>query len=124
MPDRPQDSTQPAAVTAAELRGQFLDTCRTYAGWWADPANTPDRTCRQRIEGFLHSVLCIIDGVTGLPAFQVLADPHPDDKQYCIENGESWIEPGTDITAGNIYLHDELYGHGAWAGQAQQHPAI
>jgi hypothetical protein len=107
----------PRAFTAEELRDQFMDTCRALADFWADPANSPDHTWPERVQGLLHSFLVILDGGNGgLPAFKVLADPHPDDKQDSISEGENWIEPGTDITEGAT-LHERLYKRGIWAGR-------
>lgn len=108
---------EPRAWTAGELRDQFMDTCRAYADWWADPAHSPDSTWPERVQGLLHSLLVIVDGGNGgLPAFKLLADPHPDDKQYHISEGENWIEPGTEITE-DVSLHEQLYRCGIWAGR-------
>jgi hypothetical protein len=86
-------------------------SCRSYADYWASPA--VDRaTCHERLQGLVHSILCIFDGVSGgMPAFDIVARPHPDDKEYHRQNGENWIEDGTVIN--DAMLHELLY-QGAW----------
>lgn len=102
----------PRARTAAELRDEFLDCCRAAADYWAGPA-VSSQSCEDRVRGLLHSVLCVIDGVSGgMHAFDLVAAPHPDDKAYYQENGENWSEPGTVINKSD-YLHELLY-HGMW----------
>ena len=98
---------EPRAKTPEELRADFLDTCRNLADYWASDAARRD-TCHERLTGFLHSILCIFDGVSsGLPAFNIVASPHPDDKEYYRSEGEDWIEPGTVIN--DCMLHELLY---------------
>jgi hypothetical protein len=106
---------EPRAVTPEELRVHFLDTCRALAGYWASDA-VKNATCHERLSGLVHSILCIFDGVNGgLPAFDIVAQPHPDDKEYHRSEGENWIEPGTVIN--DCMLHELLYRPdlpGAW----------
>ena len=102
---------QPRAKTAEEVRADFMNTCRTLADFWAGPG-AEGKTARERLQGLVHSILCIFDGVNGgLPAFDIVASPHPDDKEFHRSEGENWIEPGTVIN--NCSLHDTLY-KGAW----------
>jgi hypothetical protein len=101
------DGTQPRARTAQELRDDFMDTCRDLADYWASP-QVPRETCHERLQGLLHSLLCLIDGVSGeWPAFDLVARPHPDDKAYHQAEGENWIEDGTVIN--DTMLHELLY---------------
>ena len=95
----------PKAKAPEEIRSDFLDTCRHLTDYWADV----DRgTCHERLTGLLHSILCIFDGVSsGMPAFDIVASPHPDDKEYHRSEGEDWIEPGTVIN--DCMLHELLY---------------
>lgn len=106
---------EPRAKTPEEIRGDFLDTCRALADYWAGDS-VQARTCHERLSGLLHSVLCIFDGVNGgLPAFDIIASPHPDDKEYHRGEGEDWIEPGTVIN--DCMMHELLYREdlpGAW----------
>jgi len=98
----------PKAKTPEEIRGDFLDTCRGLADYWASDAIQGSYTCHERLSGLLHSILCIFDGVSmGMPAFDIVASPHPDDKEYFRDEGEDWIEPGTVIN--DCMLHDLLY---------------
>ncbi len=98
----------PRASTPEEIRDMFMDSCRSVADYWAGPL--PEAaTCRERIQGALHSWLCIIDGVSGMHGFDLVASPHPDDKEYQRENGENWSEPGTVIN--DTMLHALLPQH-------------
>ena len=91
-----------------------MDTCRTMASYWATVTiDEGADSCKRRIEGALHSWLCIIDGVSaGIHGFDLVAAPHPDDKDYLRGEGEDWSERGTVIN-GDVYLHDHLY-EGTW----------
>ena len=97
----------PKAKTPEEIRGDFMDTCRHLVDYWASDVIQRD-TCHERLSGLLHSFLCIFDGVSGgMPAFDIVASPHPDDKEYHRSEGEDWIEPGTVIN--DCMLHELLY---------------
>lgn len=98
---------EPKAKTAEKIRADFLDTCRATVDYWAGPQ--VDRgTCHERMSGLLHSLLCIFDGVSGgMPAFDIVARPHPDDKEFHRGEGEDWIEPGTVMN--DAMLHEMLY---------------
>lgn len=112
---------EPRARTAEEIRDDFMDTCRHLVDFWASPrtrkfpagpGTIPDwvieAILRDRLSGLLHSFLCIFDGVSGgWPAFDIVASPHPDDKEYHRDEGEDWIEPGTVIN--DTMLHELLY---------------
>ncbi len=105
------------AVTAAELRDDFMDSCRGLVDYWS--AENIDRaTVHERLSGLLHSVLCLIDGASsGFPcAITLTADPHPDDKEFRRAEGENWVEPGTAFNAEDM-LHELIYGQGSWRGR-------
>jgi hypothetical protein len=92
----------PVAYTAEELREGFLEHIRNLVGYWERESRAP--TPREKLEGLAFSMLNIFDGTTALPAFDIVAAPHPDDKQYHIDNDENWIEPGTIIN--DCMLHE------------------
>jgi hypothetical protein len=124
------DGATPRARTAEEVRAGFLNTCRDLADYWAEPRITHDGgaayTCHERLSGFLHSVLCVFDGVNGgMPAFDIVASPHPDDKEFHRSEGDDWIEPGTVIN--DCMMHELLYREdlpGVWHkhGRAEGEP--
>ena len=87
------------AYTEEEVRKMFLDQVKGYIEYWDKQLNAP-------LDGLAFSILNIIDGTTGLPKFKLSADPHPDDKQYAIDEGSNYYEPGIDISG---CLHDEWY---------------
>lgn len=95
---------KPRAITADELRDQLLDHMRYLVKYWA---NIEHITVQEKIEGYSHSVLAMLDGcTTEFPAFDLVAKPHEDDKQYCIDNDQNWIEDETRIS--NM-LHEHWY---------------
>lgn len=94
------------AKTAEELRDEVLDHVRALAAYWAE--HPDQRTVRERCDGLAFSILNIFDGTSGdLPAFDLVARPHPDDKSYHQERGEDWIEDGTVIN--DCMLHEMYY---------------
>lgn len=96
------------AFTPDEMRDRFLQHIREIADYWLDESRA--KTTKEKLDGAIFSILVVLDGGSGgMPGFKVLADPHPDDKQYCIDNGENWIEPDTDISNGG--LHEVWYNY-------------
>jgi hypothetical protein len=108
------------AKTADEVREEFLATCRELADYWAGNL-AGEHTCHERLTGFLHSMLCIFDGVSGdLPAFDIQVSPHPDDAEFRRSQGEDWYEPGMVIN--DYMLHELLYRAdlpGVWHGEGR-----
>lgn len=74
----------------------------------------PGETLRERLESVVFSTLVIIDGRSGLPSFILAPDPHPDARQYNIDNGEDYYPENKEALAlikGDISgsLHDMLH---------------
>lgn len=106
-------SEQPRALTAAELRDEFMESCRGLADHWARPGNSPDASWPERMRGLLHSILVIFDGCSdGLPAFDITARSNSTEQEFCRDNDENWVEDGTVINT-SASLHDMLY-QGRW----------
>lgn len=103
------NAEHPSPLSAEGLRNQFLDHLRVMVRYWATVPLDED-TIEQRLSGLLHSTLVTIDGAAGgFPcSLDLICRPHPDDKAYCIENGEAWVEDGTVINS-NDMLHELLY---------------
>src|SRR5690349_3445617 len=89
-------------MTTKEVQKQFLDQVRVYIDYWDGPNVPATHTCRDRLEGLALSLLSILDGVTGLPAFIVAPDPHPDDKQDAIDTDAEFYWPE------NYALRDQI----------------
>lgn len=97
------------AYTAEEIRDMFMSMVRDAARYWAnlpdaDKATGKPLTIAGRCEGVAFSILSIIDGSSMLPAFDLVAVPHVNDKRDAIEQGDNWIEPGTAIN--ECMLHE------------------
>jgi hypothetical protein len=95
------------AYTKEEMREMFLSQCRDVAWFWS---TAQGKTPREMCDGVAFSILNIIDGTSaGFPAAVTLSmDPHPSDRQYCIDNGEDWVEPDQVIND-DVMLHDLYY---------------
>jgi len=79
------------AYTKEEVREQLIRHLLMLARYWRD---TKVEGGQDRFEGLIHSILATLDGCsTGIPAFDLVPAPHPDDKEFHISNGENWYEP-------------------------------
>ncbi len=100
----------PRELTTEEVRNQFLSHVRFMIDYWE--RETRATTSKQKLEGLAHSILVTLDGGSGLPAFIVAPNPHPDDQQFRIEEGEDWfpenhtLKVKADISGG---LHERLF---------------
>lgn len=93
--------------TKEEVREMVLDHMRHLAHYWATTPNAG--TVKERCEGVAFSILNIFDGTSsGLPAFDLVVSPHPDDKQFHIDEGENYMPDGLVINE-DCHLHDLFY---------------
>ncbi len=91
--------------TKDEVRQEFLDHIRGMIRYWDSDVVSGSKTRADRLEGLAFSILVMLDGESSLPGFRVIADPHPDDMQYHIDEGENYYPEGVDIAGG---LHRRL----------------
>jgi hypothetical protein len=99
-------TTESRAHTAEEAQKMFLDQARSIARYWA---NLQGKTPRERCEGVVFSMLVMIDGGSaGLPAFDLVACPHPDDEKFHREEGENFWQDGMAINS-NTQLHEQFH---------------
>ena len=103
---------EPHELTTEEARDIFMKQVAGIVKYWQNESRS---TPEGRVSGVAHSLLVLIDGGTlNLPAWKVISDPHPDDREYHKENGENWwpeshdLEHPGDITQGAA-LHEILY---------------
>ena len=96
--------------TTEEVQKAFLDRCRKTVDDWAEVEKD---TCKEKISGAVFSILATLDGCDGdLPAFIVAPNPHPEDKEYLIGEGEDYYSendpeaPKANISGG---LHEAFY---------------
>lgn len=95
--------------TKEELRKKFLDHIRNVTRYWASNHINPDATIQDRCDGVAFSILSTLDGSSlVLPSFDIVARPHTEDMDYCIEEGENWIQDGQIINDDRL-LHDLFY---------------
>ena len=93
------------AITAEEAREDFLNHIHALVEYWA---NLPDHTDKEKCDGLAFSILVTLDGESAdLPALDLLLSPHPDDKQFHIDEDEDWYESGMMIN--DCALHELWY---------------
>lgn len=91
------------AKTVDQVREELLGHIRMIARYWAE---LPNKTPQERCDGLAFSMLNIFDGNTlPLPAMDICLAPHPSDKDYNIEEGEDWYEPGMVINDCQLHEH-------------------
>lgn len=101
-------SDEPRAYTAAELQERLFSCLWRNIHYW-ETLDKPTYSVRDRLGGLAFSLLNIFDGTSmDFPTLDIVASPHPDDKQYHIDQGDNWIEPGTVIN-GDLLLHEHFY---------------
>jgi hypothetical protein len=86
--------------TQEEAQKEFLDHIKMLVNYWSKI----DETKKECLSGLAFSILSMLDGCTNLPAYEVIPIPHPDDKQYKIENEENYYEP-VDLPENIITIH-------------------
>ena len=84
----------------------FIEKMHGTARYWAtvDLDRPREGEVLARIEGFMHSVLVMLDGGTDLPAFDVTPAPHESDEEFHRTNGENWW---ARKVINECQLHDE-----------------
>lgn len=104
---------QPLPYTVAEERRLLFEHIYAMADHWVNNLSTHrypvtpglNDTEMARMEGFIFSLFVTFDGGASHPAMDIRMAPHPSDKDYLIEQGERWHEPGLLIN--DCSLHDE-----------------
>lgn len=96
-------------ITPEELRAKFIKQIDLIVKTWS---KTPNYSSVSYLcYGVAFSILALIDGASiGMPAFDLVARPHPDDKGFHQKRGENWIEDGTTINE-DVELH-HLFSEG------------
>ncbi len=95
-----------------EMRDAFMQTMRSYVHYWATVENPHagegQSEIEARLDGLAFSFLNMLDGTTvGLPAFDVVPNPHPSDKKYLAEQGEPhWPR----VVINDVLLHELWHG--------------
>lgn len=75
------------------MRDQFLQQIRCIVGYWSDADNL---SSKERCEGTAFSILTLLDGGSGMPRMCIIPTPHPDDKQYHVDNNENYYPAISD----------------------------
>lgn len=100
--------TTPREYTAEEVRAKLLRHVWALIDYWDE--GKPNK--RAAMEGLAFSILSTLDGsAMDLPGFAVIPAPHPEDKEYRLEQGENYYrdfdpEGHCDIAGG---LHEHFH---------------
>ena len=96
----------PQEITKEEMRSNFLHAVNEVVEYWANLSGQSDL---ERCEGTAFSIMNIIDGTSGSFScgIDLVLKPHPDDKQFSIDEGEDYIVDGMVIND-DVYLHEIL----------------
>ena len=94
------------AYTKEEAREFLLEQIRDIADYWSKAENS---SVKDKCDWVAFSILNIFDGCSGGfgCAIDLSLSPHPDDKQYLIDEDENYFESGMVIND-DCMLH-ELY---------------
>ena len=96
--------------TKEECREMFMSHVRSMVKYWQGIYFERKVSGYEAIEGMVHSLLCIIDGVSGgLHAFRLIPAPYPGDKQDAIKHNENYWPDDIDIADAPDYLHHMLH---------------
>lgn len=96
--------------SAEEVKEQFLDYIRDMVRYWSKiqlskgkGPTSQEEDIRARLDGLAFSILVALDGgAADLPNFQVMCDPHPENKPYCQEEGLNWYPEGA-VLPGSLH---------------------
>jgi hypothetical protein len=94
---------EPRAKTAEEVRQEVIEYLAGMAEYWD---SMPNKTSKEKLDGLVFSFFTMLDGVTSLPAFDLVLRPHENDKEFFISEGENWYEPGMIV---NDCMMHEIY---------------
>ncbi len=105
-------------MTKQEMREEFLAHLHGLAHHWAtydvSRADLREMIAKEggeahwRCNGLLHSILCMLDGGSDLPAFDIYPSPHPSDQVYLKENGRNWWDPDVSLND-DVHLHSMFH---------------
>ena len=62
--------------TKEQIQDELFSAVQMMSEYWAETELRPERdTVRQRMDGLVHSIFCIFDGVSAsMPGFKVMVD--------------------------------------------------
>lgn len=88
--------------TEEEICTMLLDNLHSLVDYWERQS---DKTCKEKMNSLVFSILATLDGAGKFPAFNLKLDPHPSDKPFYQAEGENWYED-TEIST---MLHEFWY---------------
>lgn len=108
MSIEPDSEDASRAITPEEARTEFLEHMCAMVRYWYLEERSP--TALGKLSGLMHSFLVSLDGcAAGLPAFCMAPCPHPEDKQFHIDEGSNYYADHDDEGTIGGGLHEEMY---------------
>lgn len=83
--------TAPREWTPEEVQRMFLDHVYNLVAYWKEQAAAG--LADDPVDGVAFSILSTLDGESSLPKFLVVADPHPEDREFRQREGSNWYRP-------------------------------
>ncbi len=107
-------------LTSEEVRDRFFKHVWSVIDFWHKESRKTDAF--DKLTGAVFSILAMLDGCAiDLPAFLIVPDPHPDDKDYHKDREENWWPENKDVKLnGEVscrsMLHDYFHDYGRKLG--------
>lgn len=99
---------KPRAYTPDEMRKMVLDHMRAMVWYW-ESLKDDGYGVRERLDGLAFSFLAMLDGSSaGVPSFDLVPRPHPDDEAFHRDDGDNWWPDGVVIND-RAMLHEEWH---------------
>lgn len=93
----------PKPKTKEEIQKEIVEHFDGVARYWSGLENMSNI---ERCRGVVFSILVAFDGMSmGLPAMDIVMRPHPEDREYCIEEGVDWYPQQLTVND-DVMLHD------------------
>jgi len=98
--------------TQQEVQDEFLTAMWTAVDYWKGAARRGRVPLGDAIEGVMHSMLCILDGVAGWHnmSYEIVPTPSDEEEQLAKDAGRDWW-PAQALPAGMITVHGPAMLH-------------
>jgi hypothetical protein len=108
---------KPREHTREEIEKMFYEHVWHLIAYWNSEGGSnveADRSSRERLEGVVFSIFTMLDGCgMPLPRFIVAPNPHSEDRDYHIGEGENYFPEqlfDSEVDLGGT-LHELFYNH-------------
>lgn len=92
--------------TAEEIEKELIEGIWDSIWFWDTQV---EGNAAHKLSGLAHSILALLDGCSDLPAFLLVPVPHPDDKEYNIQEGNDYYPQNLDAEENVVCLEGALH---------------